>query len=298
MCDCSTCQALDAIQGPPGLNGRHAYTVTTNSYVQPAVGADVTINVSAANQYSALGLNVGGTVHVYGGGYYTLMSITNPNQIVIRNLGIATNAAVGATVATAATVTNAGAPGTTGTNGADGVAIIDAIIASATTNQTALTTAQHSVTIAANTWSQNKDTVEWEGLILKEKTSSMTHTLRVSVGGNNLVLSPVYALSGTPTADITMDTMGCRINIKLTRTDSDKLRVNVIMKLYQSSTSYIGYSTEAIWDFSTPNDFDYTAQILSGLNFAATIAFNVTLSVADATGSVKLAKSILTKYKK
>lgn len=301
MCDCDLCSGLDSPVGPAGKNGRHAYTVTTNSFTQPAVGSDVTVNVSSAMQYSALGLSVGASIHITGGGYYTLMAIVNANQITVRNTAVATNLAPAGTVAAGATVTMAGAPGsgTAGTNGTNGVAIIDALVAAASTSQTAFTAAQHTVTIPASTWTQNKDCVVYEGLILKEKGTDLTSTLRIAVGGNNLVMNPLIAIPGGVTPDVTLGSLAYRVKVTLMRTDTDKLRVFVEMKGYSSTSSFIGYAEESVLEMiADSNTWDLSPQVLTGLNFAATIPFEVYLKVADASAGVKLTKSILTLFKK
>lgn len=107
--------------GPAGLDGQNAYTVTTANFVQPNVGANVTVNVSALGQSSGLWGQTGQVIFIEGGGYYEVVSATT-TTMVVENLGYTGNAAPAATVSFPAGVSPAGlqGPSVTGPAGANG----------------------------------------------------------------------------------------------------------------------------------------------------------------------------------
>lgn len=101
---CTTCDDLvtanipgtvgtDGEDGADGADGKNAFTTTTASYVQPAVGADVTANVNDSSW-----MVIGQEVFVQTGGHYTVISKPTSSKVTLRNAGLDDNAAVAATV--------------------------------------------------------------------------------------------------------------------------------------------------------------------------------------------------------
>lgn len=78
--------------GPTGIN---AYTTTTTSYSQPAVGTSTTISVAQSAAFS-----IGQNVYVTSGGYYMITGIGSPTLMTLQNLGYPGNALPGITIAT------------------------------------------------------------------------------------------------------------------------------------------------------------------------------------------------------
>lgn len=109
-----TCERVFQIPGPQGdpgsdgadgSNGSNAYTTTALAFVQPAVGADVTVPIADGNWMS-----VGQVIFVEGGGDYEVQSAT-AISMTIRNLGYAHNAAPAAVIGGAAKVSPSGEKG-------------------------------------------------------------------------------------------------------------------------------------------------------------------------------------------
>lgn len=105
----------DGAAGPTGPAGVNAYTVTTDSYVQPETNATVEIRVSTDSWMA-----VGQPVYVAGGGVYVVVTITDPEHVVVRNTGATGNASPSSTVETNAAVTACGLQGPAGASGGTG----------------------------------------------------------------------------------------------------------------------------------------------------------------------------------
>jgi hypothetical protein len=75
--------------GPIGPTGPSAQTLLTASFVQPAVDS----NVVGVTVGSAVGMLQGGLLTVIGGGRYSIITVTDPTHLVLRNLGGVNNAA-------------------------------------------------------------------------------------------------------------------------------------------------------------------------------------------------------------
>jgi len=73
--------------GSPGVNGKNAYTVMTASFTQPAVGANVLVDVENSDWIAPQQI-----IFVDAGGYYEAISFPSSTQVVLRNLGYSTNA--------------------------------------------------------------------------------------------------------------------------------------------------------------------------------------------------------------
>jgi collagen type VII alpha len=100
-----------------GAPGNHAYTSTIFSFVQPATGGTVNVDVGRANVFTS-----GAFIYISGGGYYQVTNApVNSVTITILNQGSIGNAAVGATIQPAS-IAAAGAQGATGSTGARGPA--------------------------------------------------------------------------------------------------------------------------------------------------------------------------------
>ncbi|MEH2138580.1 hypothetical protein [Nostoc sp.] len=100
-----------ASDGQPGQN---AYTITTASFVQPAVGSNVTVAVANSSW-----LSTGQTIFISNAGTYAIASIPNPTSITITNL-YSTNTAVSSTIASPQSVAASGVKGSKGDPGDKG----------------------------------------------------------------------------------------------------------------------------------------------------------------------------------
>jgi len=111
--------------GSPGPSGSNAFTATTASFVQPAVGGTVSVPV-----IDAMWVSVGQAVFVATGGNYSVSSVPNSSHMILTNLGESENALPGAVITAESTVSpsgfsglsSSGTPGATGATGATGPA--------------------------------------------------------------------------------------------------------------------------------------------------------------------------------
>lgn len=101
------------LQGPAGAGGAglNAFTTLSANYSQPAVSSTVTVNVG-----STAWMAVGQGIFIQGGGYYSVISISDLTHAIVTNLGGSSNAAMGSVITGTGTqtVTPAGIPGTKG----------------------------------------------------------------------------------------------------------------------------------------------------------------------------------------
>lgn len=103
--------------GANGTSGVNAYTITTLSFVTPAAGASVTVNVGITSWAS-----IGQILFVAGAGYYQVAAILNPTQFSLTNLAGYGNVAGGTNVGSGATVSPSGSAGPAGAPGPQGAA--------------------------------------------------------------------------------------------------------------------------------------------------------------------------------
>lgn len=119
---CGGCQPKIP-QSQAGAAGKNAYTVLASSFTQPAPSANVTITVSTAGQFTNAWAVPLQTIFIERGGYYSVVATVGVNQITVTNLGLAGNAAPGATIASGGKVSPSGKQGAsiTGAPGANGI---------------------------------------------------------------------------------------------------------------------------------------------------------------------------------
>ncbi len=103
--------------GAAGAPGAGAWTTTSSSFTQPAIGAN-TPSITVGN---SSWMAVGQVVFVKTGGYYEVFS-TSSTGVVLTNLGYAGNASAGTTIASAQALSAAGLIGATGATGTTGPA--------------------------------------------------------------------------------------------------------------------------------------------------------------------------------
>lgn len=108
----SAMAAAVAAAFPPGQG---AYTTTTADFVQPIALANVNVQVVTTAWMAATE-----PVLIPGGGYYRVVSISDPTHAVLQNLGYTGNAAPTSTVSAGAKVAAAGERGQAGATGATG----------------------------------------------------------------------------------------------------------------------------------------------------------------------------------
>jgi hypothetical protein len=117
---CGGCDEITLPLGQDGIDGKNAFTRTTSPFQQPAVGSNVTIDVSNIGQFTNAWASVGQTIYISLGGWYSVVSIAGSTSITIANLGYVGNTAVGLTINSNASVSPSGPAGANGAAGAAG----------------------------------------------------------------------------------------------------------------------------------------------------------------------------------
>lgn len=106
------------------MNGLNAFTLTTNSFIQPSVSGTVVVNISNITPLNNQWAIVGQVVYIGGGGYYLVTSVPTLTSVQVQNLGYAGNAAPGVTIPTGQTFSPGGLVGPPGQNGIGGTSIL------------------------------------------------------------------------------------------------------------------------------------------------------------------------------
>jgi hypothetical protein len=123
MSNCGGCDEITLPIGEDGQDGKNAFTITTSSFIQPAVGLTETINVSNLGQFTNAWAAAGQIIYITdasgNGGWYSVVSTAGSTSITITNL-YATNTPAGLTINSGASVSPSGPPGINGTNGTNG----------------------------------------------------------------------------------------------------------------------------------------------------------------------------------
>tara|TARA_R110000868_G_scaffold38259_2_gene134062 strand:- start:4055 stop:4915 length:861 start_codon:yes stop_codon:yes gene_type:complete len=163
MSNCG-CGNISLPNGADGIDGKNAFTITAAAFTQPAIGAQVTIPVSDAGQYTGIWAAVPQIIFIENGGYYEVFSSSSATVITVTNLGYLGNTIAGALIPLGQEVSPAGLRGVAGTNGTDGVAVV-AIdgVASAAINSAGFTAVQTEV---LPNFTQVDDAVEIEFVLM------------------------------------------------------------------------------------------------------------------------------------
>jgi hypothetical protein len=91
------------LTGSTGLTGQNSFSLTTASFVQPAVSASATVQI-ASSTWMALNQ----VIYVAGGGYYTVLALPTSSSVTLTNNGNVGNAAAGTTVISGVQVVSGG----------------------------------------------------------------------------------------------------------------------------------------------------------------------------------------------
>lgn len=208
--NCGTCNdccgGLTLPDGPAGVDGQNSYTVTTAAFTVPAVGANVSIAVSALGQSTGLWAQVGQIIYIQGAGYYEVVSAT-ATVIVAENLGYTGNAAPTTVIALGAGVSPGGVAGTNGSTGATGAAGADGTTILGYErdggNFTSLNYLQirGPYAIPADSWESVGDTVRvkmlFRGNAGGTSANHVQYTFKLQVGSTDVILNP-----STPSAEL------------------------------------------------------------------------------------------------
>lgn len=296
------CDGSTLPDGPAGADGLNAFTTLTASFVQPAVGSNVTISVLASGQSTGVWAGVGQPIFIVGGGTYEVISVNGTNSLTVKNL-YAANTAPAATIASGGKVSpggltgvgTTGAAGANGTNGTNGVAVIDSDVTDVTTTQTAFTTANKSVTIPANTWATVGDTVVFEAYIVANSTGTVCG-VQLLLAGNIIDLR---GFGGTSTeayfGSIGGGYAGMRIKVSLAMSAAGTVTPEVDVAVYTEGFSY--YAVPYIGS-DKPVAYMARGANTTGLTFTGTNTLAVKMATTVGAGSIKMFFSQTTSYKK
>jgi hypothetical protein len=107
--------------GVNGVDGNNSFTVTTEDFTQPAVGSNVTVDISNTGQNSGQWPGAGQRISILDsaseGGDYLFVSLVSPTRITVQNAGGPTNSPPSTIINTGAKVSPTGQPGQSGTSG-------------------------------------------------------------------------------------------------------------------------------------------------------------------------------------
>lgn len=200
---CGGCQPTIP-QSPAGANGKNAYTFLANSFVQPAVSANVTITVLTSGQFTNAWAVPGQNIAIENGGEYEVVAKVGINQITVTNLGITGNATPGATVASGGGVSPSGKQGEagTGTPGTNGIARIYSNTSTVSTASTGTGTLSLTAAVAADTLDANnkglKVTMYWknDGSSILQTGLGITFATQDTITGLSAGVAPLYTQGG------------------------------------------------------------------------------------------------------
>jgi hypothetical protein len=126
MSNCGGCEEITLPLGQDGQDGKNAFTKTTSSFNQPAVGTPITINVSNLGQFTNAWASPGQIIFITdasgNGGWYSVVSISGTESIQINNLNYTGSSTVGISINSGASVSPSGPRGAAGTAGRGGPA--------------------------------------------------------------------------------------------------------------------------------------------------------------------------------
>lgn len=247
-----------------GIDGFNAFTVTTASYVQPAVNTNVTITVSNIGQYTGRWAATNQTIFVENGGYYIVVSSTTTSITMKYESDYATYnqslTAAGGTVATNKKVSPAGKKGTDGTTGINGTSIIYGY-----NNKTGVgndngvgESTLASYTVVANELDVNNDQLDMD--VYYTYTSPNEVVMRVKFGGATIFQ---YIEQNS-------NSLKVNLSIRVSRIDNTNQQWVIVKQSSDNTTLFfngtVRYNSSAA-TLSNPNLFEITADnLIAGAN--------------------------------
>src|SRR3990167_3028196 len=253
------CGCEDSSNLPNGIDGFNAFTITTASYIQPAVNTNVTISVSNSGQYTGKWAAPNQTIFIESGGYYIVVSSTNTSITMKYESDYASynqslTAAAG-TVATNKKVSPAGKRGTDGSAGTNGTTILYGYNnKTGTGNDNGVgESTLGSYTVLANELDVNNDQLDMD--VYYTYTNPNEVVMRVKFGG-----ATVFTYT-----EQNSNNLKCNLSIRVSRIDGTNQQWVLVRQVSDASgTYYSGFvrynSTTAT--LSNNNLFEITADNL------------------------------------
>ena len=294
---CSSCGSPLNVN-TPGLTGQSAFTFTAATFVVPALGAQVTIDVDNTD-WMAQGM----TVFIEGAGLFTVDTIISSTQVTLTYVNIASNTATGNTVAVDTLVTCA-CTGTNGTNGVNAYTVTTAsfVVPAIGAN---VSNPDGFVHVSNNTWASVgqvvfiSDGTDWGSFEVVSKPDTISFVAKflghngdaapgatidagagVSPGGTEPPLAVALPTALTPNASGSAGaTIGASVGIATVTIPLTSLATGLSTLAIDLLTTYTpGYAFELL-------SFDFVTTIV-GAGAGASQVFNLEIGTTNVTGGV------------
>lgn len=278
---CNDCGNVTLPNGSNGLNGYNAFTVTTASFVLPAVGVSVSISVSASGQYTGIWAILGQIVYISDGvdaEYFEVTTAGTQTTIGVKNLGYV-GTVVGNTFGSGSKVSPAGLQGA-GTNGSDGTTLLAVSHAASTLNGLAYADfgGASIVTVSSANMDTNGDSVLIRAkFYLDSVSANPSATFRILVGGVTVTMFQ------TIEPGITKAFPYAEAQVLVTRTAATTASVRC--DLTTSAYGFGSYATEQV--LAVPINMTYEI-IGASITWASGNDIKIQGLVADVTDTIKL----------
>lgn len=279
---CENCGNVTLPNGSNGLNGFNAFTVTTSSFILPAVSASVNIAVSASGQYTGIWASLGQVIYITDGTdseYFEVTTAGTQTTIGVKNLGYV-GTTVGNTFGSGSKVSPAGLQGA-GTDGTNGTSLLGVSHAAATLNGLVYATfSTGTINVPAARMNATDDSLE----IAAKFYFSTTSASRV---GNIKVL--INGVSITPMAgggEIGLSKAFPYVGIKIFVTYTGASTANIRVEAYTSDYGFGSYSSEQV--LSTGVNATYENIAIGGLSWSSSPNIIIQGIVTDTNDVIKL----------
>lgn len=278
--------------GSNGLNGYNAFTVTTASFVLPAVGASVTIAVSASGQYTGIWAILGQIVYISDGvdaEYFEVTTAGTQTAIGVKNLGYV-GTTVGNTFGSGSKVSPAGLKGATG-SGSNGTSLLSVFHGSSTLAGLGYATfTSGTVAVTAAQMSAVDDSLEIKAKFYYSAASAASNgNIRITIGGISV------SIFGSVEPFLSKPFPFLDIRMLVTRIDATTANVRV-----EGTSSGFGVGSYASEIILTPPATIFTYEILAvgAITWASGNNILFQALVGDVSDTVKLGFYSVTSLKK
>lgn len=241
-----------------GIDGYNAFTITTASYVQPAVNTNVTVSVSNNGQYTGVWAIPDQTIFIDDGGYYIVVSATATSLTIKYQTDYATfNQSLTAAAGTVATNRKVSPAGKKGEDGSTGEIILDSYVNTTGVGNDAAAgeSTLRTYTLLANELTANGDYLDIDAYFTYNKQAlarTNVMIMRLKLGG-----STIFTWEELSAIDLNIS-----LNIKISRISSTSqlwvINKNTSDSSYLYSNVLVGEPTSAA-DLTVNNDFLITA---------------------------------------
>jgi hypothetical protein len=282
--DC--CDGIELPVAPSGSNGDNAFTFTSADFTQPAVAANVTVDVLTSGQNTNQFAQKGQIVHVSDTlkfSWYEVVQRIGTTQIELKNLGYTGSASPGDVIASGANVSpagiigpagasGAGAPGADGANGTTRLyQYTGTKLTTATFGAGVWTNISPAISIPANTLVDDGDEVVIKFLSdvsqLPPNGTRLTFR-RVMIDGSGVAMVSCTKSSGLnlepphEETGVTKESLSARTSVRFIKASSSSLKVVASFDMLKDR-EYVVESKISSVDFTTAYDLFFEIQQLA-----------------------------------